>query len=728
MPITFIKTSLLCLLLTLCLQPATAQLERMRAGHWYFGDGYGFDFTSGKIQKEEGAAIQTIESCCAMSDKNGQLLFYTNGGGRSDGSGDGQVWNANHEVMEGGDFGGLIGGGKSAWQGCLIVPNPVDENIYYLFTIDELETYLIEDPNFPIGKGFSAFEINISANNGKGKVTIIGQNITTPSFEYLTGTQHANCTDYWVIIQTGHHFIETNADALDSFYVFKVDETGLNTPVISPIFKGFEELRDEYGAMKMTTDGEQLVAGTFIYDFNKETGQLTNPVDLKPAIRTSRDPVAISPDNQFLYNFKVESSGDTAFVFASYQYELGVSNIMETEVKIAEVILEGIFVIGTPQLAPDGKIYIPSWADDPLDKEIISVIHIPNEKGTAAKFELDLLAVSEDFSFRFLRFGNFMDHIFQKKPISEHQENSQLVSVQCEAQEEVILMVPSDKTSYAWSTNTDTDSIAVYRSGTYWIDYATGCDSGTDTFIVDIINDQFQVALPRAKFLLCEGQEMTLTPQPIKDLIFEWQDGTTAASYLIKQPGTYSATAEEGLCIDTDSLRIIEIAPPSIDLGTDTLLCDDPFLYLQAPYSPYYEYEWSNGATTTDFWVFEEGIYSLRISNYCGTTEDAIQIDICPSCEIYVPNAFSPNGDGINDVLQAFKERECTPINFQFSIFNRWGSQVYNSVHIDNSWNGQSDNNQFIEGVYLYQIQYELLWPDGSLRKEVQTGDITLFR
>ncbi len=724
----FLKICLLLLLSVFYLQPATAQLERMRAGHWYFGDGYGFDFTSGKIQKEEGAAIQTIESCCSMSDKNGQLLFYTNGGGRSDGSSNGYIWNADHEVMEGGELKGVRGGGRSAWQGCLIVPNPADDNIYYLFTIDELETYLIEDPKFPNGKGFSAFEVNISANNGKGQVTTIGQNITTPSFEYLTGTQHANCTDYWVIIQTGHHFIETNADVLDSFYVFKIDETGLHDPVISPIFNGQEEIRDEYGAMKMTTNGEQLIAGTFLYDFDKATGRLNNPRDLKPAIRTPRDPIAISPDNQFFYNFKVESSGDTAFVFASYQYELDAPNVMETEVKIADVILEGIFVIGTPQLAPDGKIYVPSWADDPLDKEIISVLHSPNEKGITADFELDLLTVSEDFSFRFLRFGNFMDHIFQKKPLSEHRENSQLVSVQCDAQEEVILTVPPDKIAYAWSTNTDADSIVVYRSGRYWIDYATGCDSGTDTFVVDIINDQFQVVLPKSKFLLCEGEEMTLTPQPIKDLNFQWQDKTTAISYIIKEPGTYSATAQEGLCIDTDSLRIIGITPPSVDLGTDTLLCDDPFLYLQAPYSPYYNYEWDNGATTTDFWVFEEGIYTLRISNICGTTEDAIQIYICPSCDIYVPNAFSPNGDGINDELQAFKEIDCTPINFQFSIFNRWGNLVYTSDRIESSWDGRSNNNQFIEGIYIYQIQYDLLWPDGSLRKEIQTGDITLFR
>ena len=704
-----------------------AQIERMRAGTWYFGDGYGLDFTSGTVTKKDDAQMQTIESCCTMSDKNGNLLFYTNGGGRLDG-GDGYVWNAQHEVMEGGYLGNKIGGGYSSWQGCLIVPKPDDPTIYYLFTVDELETYYIKDPNFPIGKGCSVLMVDIAANNGKGRVMPMPEKLLTPSFEYITGTQHGNCTDYWVLLQSAHHYIEADADALDSFYVFKVSEEGISPPIISPIDNGAEGVRDEYGAMKMTTDGTQLLVGTFMYEFDKNTGIVSNPKDIKAAIQTSRDPAVISPNNQFLYNFKVGSSGDTAFAFNAYQYDLTAVDIGASVVEVANVVLEGIFVIGTPQLAPDGKIYIPSWADKPLYKQLISVIHAPNTKGTACNFELDLLEISEEYTFRFLRFANFMDHIFENKPPSEHEEHIQTISVNCEEQEVVILHVPPDKNEYAWSTNTSLDSIEVYRSGKYWIDHATGCDSGTDTFLVDIINDQFQVALPRSKYLLCEGEELTLRPTPINNLPFEWQDGTIAPAYTIEQPGVYRATAKEGLCIHSDSLRIIGIRPPEVNLVDDTLLCDAPLLYLQSEYSPYYDYEWSNGSRSTDFWIFEEGTYSLRVSNVCGVAEDSIRVQVCPRCDIYVPNAFSPNGDGINDVLQAFKDVECEPINFQMSILDRWGNQVYQSQDIAESWNGSSRNNQLRDGVYLYQIQYELLWPDGSLRKEIQTGDITLFK
>jgi len=704
-----------------------AQIERMRAGTWYFGDGYGLDFTSGTVTKKDDAQIKNIESCCTMSDKNGKLLFYTNGGGRVDDR-DGYVWNAQHEVMEGGNLGSKIGGGYSSWQGCLIVPKPDDPTIYYLFTVDELETYLIKDARFPQGKGCSVLMVDIAANNGKGKVRPIPEKLLTPSFEYITGTQHGNCIDYWVIVQSAHHYIETNADALDSFYVFKVSEEGIHPPVISPIDNGVEGIRDEYGAMKMTTDGQQLLVGTYLYDFDKNTGLLSKPKDIKVAVQSARDPAVISPNNQFLYNFKVGSSGDTAFAFLGYQYDLTAADIKASEVEIANKVLEGIFVIGTPQLAPDGKIYLPSWADEPLDKEILSVIHAPNTKGVDCNFELDLLNISENYSFRFLRLANFMDHIFQNKPPSEHEENHTTLQVNCEEQEVIILQAPPDKNEYAWSTNTSLDSIAVYQSGKYWIDYATGCDSGTDTFLVDIINDQFKVALPRSKFLLCEGAELTLRPPPINDLPFEWQDGTISDTYTISQPGTYRATAKEGLCIHSDSLRIIGIRPPELDLVDDTLLCDVPLLYLQSDYSPYYNYEWSNGSTSTDFWIFEEGVYSLRVSNICGVAEDSVRVQICPQCDIYVPNAFSPNGDGLNDVLQAFKDIECAPLNFQFSILDRWGNQVYHSQDIADSWDGQSKNNQLIAGVYLYHIQYDLLWPDGSLRREIQTGDITLFK
>ena len=699
----------------------------MRAGHWFFGDGYSFDFTSGTLRGGEEAQIQVVESCCTMSDRNGKLLFYTNGGGRYEGE-EGYIWNANHEVMEGGNLGTSLGGGFSAWQGCLIVPKPSDPNIYYLFTVDELETFIISDPRFPKGKGASVFIVDVAANNGQGRVTPITQKLLTPSFEYITGTQHANCIDYWVILQTGHHFIERNADALDSFYVFRVTEEGIQQPVVSPIIEGVEGIRDEYGAMKMTTDGTKLINGTFLYEFDKATGEVSNPRDMKAAIPTARDPVAISPDNQFLYNFKATIGEDSLVVLTAFQYELNAEDIGATEVAIGSAGFEGVFVIGTPQLAPDGKIYLPTWADEPVDKEIISVIHAPNQKGEACDFELDLLSISADYNFRFLRLSNFMDHIFEKKPAAQHEESSALIRVNCEDQESIILQVPPDKLEYAWSVNSSEDSIAVFRSGKYWIDYRTGCDSGTDTFNVDIINDQFQVDLPRSEYLLCEGEQITLRPDPIDDLEFTWQDGMVTDAYLISEPGMYRATAEEGLCIASDSLRVIGIEFPQFDLGNDTLLCDNPFLRLQAPYSPYYEYEWSSGVNTTDFWIFDEGLYSLKITNECGVREDSIRIQICPRCELYVPNAFSPNGDGINDVLQAFKDIECEPINFNFAIYNRWGNQVYHSNSIEDSWDGSHNNRPLQDGIYPYQIYFDLLWPDGSLRGEIYTGDITILR
>ena len=87
---------------------------------WYFGNGAGLDFNSGKPIALKKGKLFTEEGCASVSNQSGQLLFYTNGV---------KVWDADHTVMEGGQS---LAGGVSSTQSTIIVATPGDKTKYYI--------------------------------------------------------------------------------------------------------------------------------------------------------------------------------------------------------------------------------------------------------------------------------------------------------------------------------------------------------------------------------------------------------------------------------------------------------------------------------------------------------------------------------------------------------------------------------------------------------------------
>lgn len=125
------------------------------------------------------------------------------------------------------------------------------------------------------------------------------------------------------------------------------------------------------------------------------------------------------------------------------------------------------------------------------------------------------------------------------------------------------------------------------------------------------------------------------------------------------------------------------------------------------------------------------GIYAVRLgvtsSNGC---VDSItqEITVNSQVNIYVPNAFSPNQDGVNDFFEVFT---AGPIReYEIIIFDRWGGVKYQSNNIDDSWDGSFLNGEECsEGVYLYSIQYTYQGlNDGLFISGQKTGDFMILR
>ncbi|MEI7736880.1 MAG: hypothetical protein WCI49_15535, partial [Ferruginibacter sp.] len=271
---------------------------------WYFGINAGLDFNVTPPRTLTNGAMTTFEGCATICNKKGQLLFYTDGI---------KVYDRTHTVMPNGS--GLLGNSSST-QSAIIVPNPGDSNIYYIFTADCAENSFVNGYNYSV--------VDMRLNNNLGNITT-QKNISLykPCTERLTAVKAANGIDYWVITKGLNN---------NSFLAYKIDCSGINvTPVISNTGRVHTYDPDKYvgtGQMKVSPDGRKLslpilwpVTLVQLFDFDNNTGIVSNAIDLpdfNPGIGHIYG-LEFSPNSKLLYV-------STVFDNSIHQYDITSGN------------------------------------------------------------------------------------------------------------------------------------------------------------------------------------------------------------------------------------------------------------------------------------------------------------------------------------------------------------------------------------------------------------------
>lgn len=363
--------------------------QEREAAYWYFGFFSGLHFniapsplTNGKMNIEEGTAVAT--------DENGDLLFYTNGV---------TVWSAKtepHSVMSNGRE---LYGGSNSTQSALIVPNPTNKDLYYIFTVSDL---LRVNQVLTIGNGLNYSVVDMTANGGAGRVTRKNEHLITYNedkrdeddlkcSQKLTAVAHADDESYWVVT----HF-------LNRFFAFRVSGRGVSTrPVVSTVgpslFPG-NYLLNAKGQLKLSPDGKYLAMANmangfdsegegngnlYLFNFNDETGEVTNPQKLAP--------------NDFVYPYGVEFSNDSKKLYVTMRslrdgtIDRGESSLFQFDLNSANIPESGFSLYkndnqnaGALQLAIDNKIYGAA-----NNKSKLLVINNPTELRRDCNFSED---------------------------------------------------------------------------------------------------------------------------------------------------------------------------------------------------------------------------------------------------------------------------------------------------------------------------------------------------
>lgn len=166
----------------------------------------------------------------------------------------------------------------------------------------------------------------------------------------------------------------------------------------------------------------------------------------------------------------------------------------------------------------------------------------------------------------------------------------------------------------------------------------------------------------------------------------------------------------------------------NFSLGLDSTLCNGEEILLNAM-MPFSSYLWQDGSTNSTFTVKKEGTYWVTVTDTCGSIKDTIKIkykncnnNVISSCNIQLPNAFTPNNDGTNDKFPALYT--CNFSYFELKIFNIWGEMIFQSIRSSDLWDGKYKGVLQAAGVYVYQLSYSL----SSGEKEIKSGTVLLIK
>lgn len=207
---------------------------------------------------------------------------------------------------------------------------------------------------------------------------------------------------------------------------------------------------------------------------------------------------------------------------------------------------------------------------------------------------------------------------------------------------------------------------------------------------------------------------------------------SASTSITVNSATTYTVTAGSGACSATATVTVQPVTPPQVNAGSNQTIQVGDSVRLLASVSPSgtYTYSWSPGLSLRDSTVLQPWAHPGATTSYTLTATTpqgcvgtgSVTVIVIGDC-VDPHNAFTPNGDGVNDTWRVTNGNGCTT-RIVAQVFNRYGGKVFEDQNYHNDWNGLYQSKNVADGTYYYQVVYYMT--DGRII--TRRGDVTIVR
>jgi gliding motility-associated-like protein len=287
---------------------------------------------------------------------------------------------------------------------------------------------------------------------------------------------------------------------------------------------------------------------------------------------------------------------------------------------------------------------------------------------------------------------------------------------------------------YNWTGDTISNSNAItvspMQSSIYLLNVSDGfCFGPVDTILISVIQPNAVHIVGENNY--CKGDTVVLYGQGATN--FSWNAfgnvySGTSLELISTNSGYVFASPSNANCPGITDSFYVNILPKSEAIFIyDIDTCNNKIIFKnQSQNVTFYNWDFGNGSVSSEsdpqIEIKENGNYFITLitnpnSKCADTLSTDFYLDEVLSNNYFIPNTFTPNGDGLNDKFKITTQNKCKYFNLK--IYNRWGNLIFSTEGFEVSWDGKFNGREVPEGVYVYLIN------DGL--KEVG-GTVTLFK
>ena len=253
------------------------------------------------------------------------------------------------------------------------------------------------------------------------------------------------------------------------------------------------------------------------------------------------------------------------------------------------------------------------------------------------------------------------------------------------------------------------------------------CEGKEQTFTITVYQKELLAVDLGNDTIICQLDSLLLNADHPNADSYQWHDDHKGATYIAyNMAGDYWVIVKSRCNQAEDTIKVTHFINPTVNLGKDMEFCPDDVIYREFNVTTpgVISYLWQDGSTEPVYIVEDTGVYRVTVSNACISVWDEIEIRVkdCSVLELWIPNAFAPNG--VNDIFKPEVNNQEFLIEYEMAIYDRWGQLIFLTQDYQKGWDGKHKNRDCRSGIYTAVIKYK----DHRGSYFTKTTSVTLLR